>query len=83
MDERGTHAANFVRGDGRAHATATQRHSAFHLSRGDGFGQRDDEVRIGQGHRRCHGVRFASVLLEWNLGRPNDRRFTRSHRIAK
>ena len=46
MDERGTHAANFVRGDGRAHATATQRHSAFHLSRGDGFGQRDDEVRV-------------------------------------
>ena len=46
MDERGTHAANFVRGDGHAHATATQCHSAFHLFRGDGFGQRDDEVRV-------------------------------------
>jgi hypothetical protein len=46
MDEPGTHAANFVRGDGRSHAAATERHSAFNLSRGDGPGQGDDEVGV-------------------------------------
>src|SRR5271156_4752253 len=46
MDERGTHTTDFVRGDGRTHAAATQRHSSFQLSRGEDFGQTDDEVWV-------------------------------------
>jgi hypothetical protein len=46
MDERRTYTTDFVCSDGRTHATSTQRHSAFHLSRGYGFGQRDNEVWV-------------------------------------
>ena len=46
MDEPGTHAGNLVRGDGRSHAAAAERHSAFNLPRGDGPGQGDDEVGV-------------------------------------
>ena len=46
MDEPGTHPGNFVRGNGRTHTAATQRHSAFNLLGGDGSGHRDDEIRV-------------------------------------
>ena len=36
MDEPGPHTGNLVRGDGRSHAAAAERHSAFNLPRGHG-----------------------------------------------
>jgi len=46
MDEPSTDAGDFVRSDGRSHATAAERHSTLHLSRGDSPGQGDDEVGV-------------------------------------
>ena len=46
MDERGAHAWNLVRRDGRSYSAAAERQSAFNLPCCDSPGQWDDEVGV-------------------------------------
>ena len=46
MDQPGTHAGDFIRGDGSPHTAAAKGHSAVHFARCYGPGKGNDEVGV-------------------------------------
>jgi hypothetical protein len=46
VDQAGTNSHDFVRRDGRTDPAATDTHPPIHVSRGNGVGQRHNEIRI-------------------------------------